>query len=315
MERMLNEYEELIEAYERTGGVRGEFSNPNIPSLIVSGNKILGKNVVKGLELESEVVENGVNLRLTLRKGTKIFYPMRLCFGLVPKDGIQIINMHAVIEEEAGMNAISHCVFPNAEHILHRMNFELEIGRGSFYRYSEIHFHGEKGGVEVTPYIKGRVGESSFFEATFVLKEGRVGVFDTKYDIEVLKNGSIELYAKVWGKGNDEISIDERAHLTEEGAKALVKSKVVISDNAHSKVFSTIDASAPYTKGHIDCTEVVQGDAIAEAVPTVHVSNNLAKVTHEAAIGSLDSREIETLETRGLSEEEAIKVLIEGILS
>jgi len=45
------------------------------------------------------------------------------------------------------------------------------------------------------------------------------------------------------------------------------------------------------------------------------VSNNLAKVTHEAAIGSLDSREIETLETRGLSEEEAIKVLIEGILS
>jgi Fe-S cluster assembly scaffold protein SufB len=60
--------------------------------------------------------------------------------------------------------------------------------------------------------------------------------------------------------------------------------------------------------------EVVQDNAVAEAIPIVGVSNHLAKVTHEAAIGSLDSKEIETLEARGLSEDEAIKVVVGGLL-
>jgi Fe-S cluster assembly scaffold protein SufB len=314
MEEIIDEYKELMEAYDRSGGVSGEFSNPKIPSIIISGNKVLGKNTVEGLILESEPIENGVSLKIVVKKGTKILFPMKLCFGLIPREGIQIIDMHAVIEDDAGMNAISHCVFPNAEHIVHKMNYKLEIGKRSFFRYNEIHFHGESGGIEVIPYVQGVVGEESLFEATFTLKEGRVGLFDTKYDIEVMKNGKVELYAKIWGKGNDNILIEEKVALKGENARALVKSKVVLQDNAHSKVISDISASAPYARGHIDCTEIVQGDAVAEAVPIVNVSNKFAKVTHEAAIGSLDSKEIETLEARGLQKEDAIKVLVNGIL-
>jgi Fe-S cluster assembly scaffold protein SufB len=314
MEQIIDEYKELMNAYEKGGGLAAEFSNPKIPSIVISGNKVLGKNTVEGLIIEPEPIEDGVNLNMLVKKGTKILFPMKLCFGLVPKEGTQIINMHLIVEDDAGMNAISHCVFPNAQHILHKMNYEIEIGKGSFVRYSEIHFHGDSGGIEVVPYVHAIVGEDSLFQSTFTLKEGRVGLFDTKYDVEVMKNGKVELYAKVWAKGNDNVLIEEKATLKEEGARALVKSKVVLQDDAHSKVVSDISAPAPYARGHIDCTEIVQGNAIAEAVPIVNVSNRLAKVTHEAAIGSLDSREIETLESRGLEEEEAIKVLVNGIL-
>jgi Fe-S cluster assembly scaffold protein SufB len=38
-------------------------------------------------------------------------------------------------------------------------------------------------------------------------------------------------------------------------------------------------------------------------------------VTHEAAIGSVDSRQLETLMARGMDEEEAVDLIINGLLS
>jgi len=47
----------------------------------------------------------------------------------------------------------------------------------------------------------------------------------------------------------------------------------------------------------------------------VEVRNPKAHVTHEAAIGSVDSKQLQTLMSRGLSEEEAVDLIIEGLLS
>ncbi len=44
------------------------------------------------------------------------------------------------------------------------------------------------------------------------------------------------------------------------------------------------------------------------------VTNPLAKVTHEAAIGSVDKRQMETLMAHGLTPEEAVDVIVKGIL-
>jgi hypothetical protein len=46
----------------------------------------------------------------------------------------------------------------------------------------------------------------------------------------------------------------------------------------------------------------------------VQVTHPLAKVTHEAAIGSVDKRQMETLMAHGLSPEEAVDVIVKGIL-
>ncbi|MCD6106695.1 MAG: SufD family Fe-S cluster assembly protein [Caldisericaceae bacterium] len=311
---ILNEYQALMEAYEKNGGNIGEFANPNIPSIVIGGNKVLGKNQIKGLIIHSVPTSNGVDVKITVKSGTKVLYPMALCFGVIPKEGTQIINMETTIENNAGMNAISHCVFPNAEHIVHKMNYKINIGQNSFFRYKEIHFHGSKGGVEVIPYTKGTVGENSLFISTFTLKEGRVGKLDIKYDIDIMKKGKLELYSKVWAKEDDKVQIEEKGNLQGDEARALIKSRVVLEDEAKSKVLSVLNAYAPYSRGHVDCTEIVQDNAVAEAIPIVGVFNHLAKVTHEAAIGSIDSKELETLEARGLSKEEAVKIIVEGLL-
>jgi Fe-S cluster assembly scaffold protein SufB len=47
----------------------------------------------------------------------------------------------------------------------------------------------------------------------------------------------------------------------------------------------------------------------------VEVLHPKAHVTHEAAIGSVDNKQLETLMSRGLSEDDAVDVIINGLLS
>lgn len=64
----------------------------------------------------------------------------------------------------------------------------------------------------------------------------------------------------------------------------------------------------------MDCLEIVRGNAVASAVPEVKVTHPQAKVTHEAAIGSVDEKQIEALMARGLEPEAAVDRIILGML-
>lgn len=64
----------------------------------------------------------------------------------------------------------------------------------------------------------------------------------------------------------------------------------------------------------MDCTEIVCDEAIAKNMPLVVVRDNRAQVTHEAAIGTVNRKELETLMSRGLTEEEAIDLIVRGML-
>jgi hypothetical protein len=89
----------------------------------------------------------------------------------------------------------------------------------------------------------------------------------------------------------------------------------VLTDNAKAVVRGETYGNAPFARGHVDCLEIVNGDGvIARAIPVVYVSDRQAKVTHEAAIGSVDKKQMQTLMARGLNEEEAVDVIVKGIL-
>lgn len=72
--------------------------------------------------------------------------------------------------------------------------------------------------------------------------------------------------------------------------------------------------NAPLARGHIDCLEIVNGERmIARAIPLVYVNDKETKVT-DAAIGSIDKKQMQTFVATGLNEEEAIDVFVRGIL-
>jgi Fe-S cluster assembly scaffold protein SufB len=122
------------------------------------------------------------------------------------------------------------------------------------------------------------------------------------------------MLAKAYGYGKDRIIIKESCILKGDGARGIIKSRVAVKDEAKSEVYSEMKAYGKNSRGHVDCVEIVQGKAQARAVPIVDVFEETAKVTHEAAIGSVDKKQLETLMARGLRSDEAVDIIIKGML-
>jgi len=310
----MQDYELMLDAYAKAGGVPSVFKDSNIAHLIVHKNKVIGSSSVKGLILEPKETETGIDVVLTVEKGIKIENIVHLCFGIIPQEGIQEINIKARIEDDARVKLFAHCVFPNAVKIIHKMEAEIEIGNNAYYEYNEVHFHGETGGIEVVPKARIKVGNNSHLVTNFSLLHGRVGVFNLDYESEILDNSTLDMTAKIYGYGDDRIKIREAGYLRGRASRGLLKSRIAVKDNAISEIINELTASAPDAKGHVDCVEVIQGNAQAKAIPIVNVTNELAKVTHEAAIGRVDKKQVQTLMARGLEEEKAIDIVVGGML-
>ncbi|MCK5737593.1 SufD family Fe-S cluster assembly protein [bacterium] len=312
----MNEFETIVETFEKSGGDSKLLKSDKVASMVISGNKVVMKNMVEGIHVQIEELKEGVKVALQVDDGVKMAHPVHLCFGVVHKSGTQRIISNYKIGNDAHVEFMAHCSFPRAEKVVHQMDSVMTIGDNSVVKYNEVHFHGPEGGIDVIPKAKIKMGKHSVYESDFRLVEGRVGNFDMDYEVQVMDYSVAELNAKLYGKGNDTIRIKEVIHLDGEGAKGIAKSRIVNTEKSSSEILGEVVGNAAHCRGHIDCTEIVEGDyASASAVPLVKVTHPLAKVTHEASIGSVDKQQMETLMARGLSENEAVDMIVKGLLT
>ncbi len=287
---------------------------PDIAHVEIHGNQVLGTHLVDGLSVEAESFKDGVNIKIKVKNGIEIKNPVRFCFGLIPENGIQKLNINTVIEENAKANFIASCTFPNAKNIQHLMDAEIILEKGASLKYFERHIHGEKGGVIIVPVTKVYIKENARYSTEFELIKGAAGEIKLDYSAKVEKDGVIDMKARIFGRLKDKIHIKESAILSGENSTGVLTSHIALKDEANAVIENEIIADAPFARGHVDCKEIVQGKAIARAVPIVQVNNPKAHVTHEAAIGSVDSKQLETLLSRGLTEDEAVELIINGLL-
>ncbi|MFH0904857.1 MAG: SufD family Fe-S cluster assembly protein [Methanobacteriota archaeon] len=308
----MSELDELMRTFGETGGDRSILANEDIAHIVAGGHRILSMRAVDGIEVKAKETPTGISAQVRVTAALK--NPVHLCFGIIHKKGIQEIKMDVVFEAGASAHFIAHCIFPKAEKVRHIMDASVRIGENAQMRYSEIHYHGTFGGIEVIPKADVIIGKNGGFFADFSLVNGRVGKLWIDYAVEVGENAVSELTTRIFGHGNDRINIKEKIVLAGENAKGLIKARVAIEDWAKAEVTGITEGNAKGARGHVDCLEIVKDNAVARAVPTVVVSHQLAKVTHEAAIGSVDKRQLETLMAHGLSPEEAVDVIVRGIL-
>jgi Fe-S cluster assembly scaffold protein SufB len=195
------------------------------------------------------------------------------------------------------------------------MDAEITVGKGAEYMYLERHVHGREGGVTVVPKAKVNLEEGALFRTDFELIKGRVGEINIDYEAVCQAHSRLEMTARISGSGDDKIRIHEKAELVGEEAHGVLTTNIAVRDTARAEVKNTLIASAPFARGHVDCKEIVQDKATANAIPIVEVHHPKAHVTHEASIGSVDSKQLETLMSRGLPEDKATGLIIEGLLS
>lgn len=310
----MSEFEGLMKAFTDACGDKAILADKDIAHVVASGHNILSARDIDGLEVNAKESLTGISIKVTVKKGMKIKNPVHLCFGILHKEGTQKIKMAVHFEENASAHFIAHCIFPNAEKVTHIMDAVAEIGEGAEMKYSETHYHGPYGGIEVIPKSIVNVGKNGRYFSDFTLISGRVGKLDIDYRVETGENAVTELIAKVFGHADDKITIKEEVVLSGENARGLIKTRVALEDDASAEITGITEGKASGARGHVDCMEIVKDNATAKAIPIVSVTNPLAKVTHEAAIGSVDKRQLETLMAHGLTPEEAVDVIVKGVL-
>ena len=283
---------------------------------VVNGNKIIDQEKVDGVEVESEEAESGVKVNLRIKKGIKVKQPIFLCFGFVDSHYNQMIVPNVEFEEGAEATVISHCTFPKAIDASHEMEASFKIGKNSKMNYTEYHYHGNDSGTRVVPKLKVDVAEGGEFLTSFNLSKGTIGKTSIEFEIHLAKNARTEVETKVLGRNEkDHIEIVDKVYLEGENSKSLIKMRAAAKDGGTVLMQGETYAKAAGCIGHVDCQEILSGkNSVAKAIPIVEVSNDEARVTHEASVGKINQKELETLMTRGLSEEEASELIINSLL-
>lgn len=308
------EFEAILDAYQKAGGRPDVLQVPRVASAVISGNQVLAVNEIEGVTVQAQETQHGVRARIQVAPGTRVEHPVHLCFGMTAERGLQEIQSQFEVGQGAEVGFLAHCTFPNAIELRHVMDARIHVGPGATMRYSEAHYHGPEGGIEVLPKTHAQVEEDANLEIEFNLTHGRVGRMAIELEADVAARGLVELISKAYGSADDEIRVTEVMRLNGRGARGLTKTRVAVRGRARSEVTTTAEGNAPGAVGHMDCTEVVRGRAEARNIPIVVVRDEHARVTHEAAIGSVDKKELETLMARGLSEDQAVDVIIRGML-
>jgi len=310
----MSELDKLLKVLDSQGVDRAILADAETAHVMASGHQLLSQRQVPGLEISATETADGIVADVRVLENVRLAHPLHLCFGVLPAVGRQCIDMHLVLEEGAHADIVAHCFFPNAERVEHLMDAKIEIGAGASLNYAEGHYHGPHGGVTVVPKATVSVGKGGCYFSDFSLTTGRVGRLDIDYEVDAGEDAVVEMTARVFGHGNDTIRIRERVVLAGRAARGLIKTRVALEHDARAEILGITEGNAAHARGHMDCMEIVKDQAVASAEPVVRVTHPEAKVTHEAAIGSVDHHQLETLMAHGLSPEQAVDLIVGGLL-
>jgi Fe-S cluster assembly scaffold protein SufB len=310
----MSELDELKRTLPMVGAEPSILDDRGIAHVVGHGHRILSQRTVPGVRVDLEERPDAIAGKISIDAGARISQPIHMCFGLAYATGVQQIKIEMDVEQEAHAHVLAHCLFPFATAGEHRMKAAMTIGPGASLTYTEGHYHGPHGGMQVLPHATIKVGRGARYFSDFSLLSGAVGKLEIDYLVDVEEDGLAELTAKIFGHKNDRINLKEAVTLNGKRSRSLIKTRVVLEDAARAEITGITEAHAAGARGHVDCMEIVQGQAHASAIPIVRVFHPEAKVTHEAAIGSVDKKELETLMARGLAPEQAIELIVSGIL-
>jgi len=190
------------------------------------------------------------------------------------------------------------------------------VGNNCNFEYSETHYHGEKSGALVAPVAYMYIGENSVFVNNFNLTKGTPGQIKILIDIYAMKNSVIESNIRAFGKSKrDSIRIRDSVFLEGERARSIIKMKAAARDGGEVLMYGVTEGNAPYTNGHVECSEIVLGQgSICRARPFIRATDPTSSISHEASLGRFPQKWLNELQAKGLTEGEATDVLIQAML-
>ena len=245
-------------------------------------------------------------------KGETVHIPV-----ILTETGINdLVYNDFIIGEGADVTIIAGCGIHNDGHAKseHDGIHTFKIGKNAHIRYVEKHYgEGEGTGERVlNPTTIVRMDEGSSCEMEMVQIAG-VSSTIRKTDAELQKNAKLLITERLMTHDKQSAVSDVVIHLNGEGASAQVISRSVAKDSSEQVFHPIAQGNAP-CHAHIQCDTILMDNAHVRSIPEIEANHSDAAIIHEAAIGRINNEQMLKLETLGLSEAEAEKIIIDAFL-
>ena len=245
--------------------------------------------------------------------GVKTEHPVQSCL-YIAKDGFsQNVHNMIIAEEDSELHVITGCA--TAPHLvsgLHVGVSEFYVKKGAKLIFTMIHDWSEsinvrprtvtqvdEGGVIISNYISLRpVGSLQMFPTTYLNGKGAIARFNS---------------ILVAGKGSH-MDVGSRIVLNAPDTRAEIISHAITSGGTIIARGDLVGKVAP-VKAHLECKGLILNDGLIHAIPELRGYVPGVEMSHEAAVGKIDQREIEYLMARGLDEDEAVSTIVRGFLN
>lgn len=249
-------------------------------------------------------------------KGVKLTQPLQAYFRMNTLAGGQFEHTLIIIEDDAEAQYIEGCSAPKYNQLsLHAGCVEVIVGKNSKMRYSSVenwslntyNLNTKRAIVEqhgVMEWIGGNLGSGATMLYPCSILKGDYSKSDNLSVVVASKGQNQDVGAKVIHLGKYTTSNIISKSISTQGGISTYRGLVKIAK------------SATWAVSGINCDALILDEhSISKTIPVIESENADAIISHEASAGKVDENQIFYLMSRGLEEEKAMSLLVNGFIS
>lgn len=237
--------------------------------------------------------------------------PLATCINIATPEISQNLTNLLVIEKGIKVKANVVCsAIKNNLCGRHLAQGKLILKSGSSLEYNHFHQWGQKDFVSPDYQFILEKGAKLLYTYKNLFPPENLTL---KTTIQSNANSSSNLNFIINGL-NSKIRIEDIINFLGQNSQTIVRLRLVGRKNSQIEAISKIIAQAP-GRGHLDCQGLlIDKTAKISLTPELICQNKNAQITHEASIGKISEEELNYLRMRGLTEKEAIDLIVSGFL-
>lgn len=248
---------------------------------------------------------------IRVKSGVKVKDPVLACLSIV-RGGLQAPHNVVIVEEGAEATVYTGCVIAPEAVGLHVGISEFYVMRGAKLRF--IMVHNWNRAAHVRPRTGILVGEGGEY-VEYYANLAAVKTLQTSPKIWLGEDAKAHATSILLSLGDAEIDVGTVALLEGRGAAAELVTRAIATDSAAVTMRALVEARAP-AKGHVECGGLLMSPrANIETIPQLAARHHDAVLTHEASIGRLAEEEINYLQAKGFTYDEAVSLLVRGFIN
>jgi len=258
-------------------------------------------------------LENADGYFIRVPAGKKSSLPVQTCLLLGRDKIFQTVHNIVIVEEGASLDIITGCTAKKGvEEGLHLGISEMYVKKGATLNFTMIHNWAEQIGVRPRTVIK--VEEGGTYVSNYICLKP-VRSVQTYPTVKLEGEGAVtRLNTIAIAHSGSELDLGSRAIFNAPGTKAeLISRTITIGGRVIAR--GEMIGNAKGAKGHLECKGLVLTDKGSQlAIPILEANVDDVELTHEAAVGKIAKDQVEYLMARGLTEDEAVGMIVRGFL-